>query len=223
MSPPSSTPDLPAAVYIFDTTLRDGSQLEGISLTVDDKLRVAEQLDHLGVQLDRGRLAPVPTPRTTSSSGGRPSELHPQPPPTLTAFGSTRRPARARSTRIVTLAATSSSAEHLRGVHRRQVLGLPRHRGAAARPSTRAVAMVADSVQLLRRARACRVLLRRRALLRRVPAATPEFSPAGAGGRHRVNGASTASCCATPTAGRCPSTCERITVGEVLAHFGSTT
>ena len=42
-------PAWPAKVEIFDTTLRDGSQLEGISLTVDDKLRIAEQLDWLGV------------------------------------------------------------------------------------------------------------------------------------------------------------------------------
>ena len=40
---------LPDAVEIFDTTLRDGAQFEGISLTVEDKLRVAEQLDWLGV------------------------------------------------------------------------------------------------------------------------------------------------------------------------------
>ena len=52
-----SVPELPEAVDIFDTTLRDGSQQEGLSLTVDDKLRVAEQLDHLGVDLHRGRLA----------------------------------------------------------------------------------------------------------------------------------------------------------------------
>ena len=50
-------PGVPEAVEIYDTTLRDGSQLEGISLTVDDKLRIAEQLDHLGVRLHRGRLA----------------------------------------------------------------------------------------------------------------------------------------------------------------------
>ena len=36
-------------IEIYDTTLRDGSQLEGISLTVEDKLRIAEQLDWLGV------------------------------------------------------------------------------------------------------------------------------------------------------------------------------
>ena len=48
------TPALPSSVDIYDTTLRDGSQQEGLSLTVDDKLRVAEQLDHLGVQYIEG-------------------------------------------------------------------------------------------------------------------------------------------------------------------------
>src|SRR5947209_20635958 len=48
------TPALPDAVDVYDTTLRDGSQQEGLSLTVDDKLRVAEQLDHLGVQFIEG-------------------------------------------------------------------------------------------------------------------------------------------------------------------------
>lgn len=47
-------PELPDSVDIYDTTLRDGSQQEGLSLTVDDKLRVAEQLDHLGVQYIEG-------------------------------------------------------------------------------------------------------------------------------------------------------------------------
>ena len=41
-----STSELKQAkkITIYDTTLRDGSQLEGISLTVEDKLRIAEQL-----------------------------------------------------------------------------------------------------------------------------------------------------------------------------------
>ena len=42
------------SVEIYDTTLRDGTQLEGISLTVDDKLRIAEQLDYLGVAFIEG-------------------------------------------------------------------------------------------------------------------------------------------------------------------------
>ena len=41
-------------VEIFDTTLRDGLQVEGVSATVDDKLRIAEQLDYLGVQFIEG-------------------------------------------------------------------------------------------------------------------------------------------------------------------------
>ena len=45
---------LPTSVQVYDTTLRDGSQQEGISLTIDDKLRVAEQLDHLGVAFIEG-------------------------------------------------------------------------------------------------------------------------------------------------------------------------
>jgi 2-isopropylmalate synthase len=50
----SDDPAVPRKVEIFDTTLRDGSQREGVSLTVDDKLRVAEQLDHLGIHYIEG-------------------------------------------------------------------------------------------------------------------------------------------------------------------------
>jgi 2-isopropylmalate synthase len=38
-------------VQIYDTTLRDGMQGEGMSLSVEEKLRVAHALDELGVQL----------------------------------------------------------------------------------------------------------------------------------------------------------------------------
>ncbi len=41
-------------VKLFDTTLRDGTQGEGISLTVDDKLKVAAVLDQLGVHYIEG-------------------------------------------------------------------------------------------------------------------------------------------------------------------------
>jgi 2-isopropylmalate synthase len=43
-----STPDL-AAVEVYDTTLRDGTQREGLSLSAADKIRVARLLDGLGV------------------------------------------------------------------------------------------------------------------------------------------------------------------------------
>jgi len=50
----SADPAVARPVEIYDTTLRDGSQAEGLSLTVADKLRVAEQLDYLGVHYIEG-------------------------------------------------------------------------------------------------------------------------------------------------------------------------
>ena len=41
-------------VKIFDTTLRDGTQGEGISLSVEDKLKIAQKLDALGVSYIEG-------------------------------------------------------------------------------------------------------------------------------------------------------------------------
>ncbi len=41
-------------VELYDTTLRDGSQSEGISFSVDDKLRIAQKLDELGVHFIEG-------------------------------------------------------------------------------------------------------------------------------------------------------------------------
>jgi 2-isopropylmalate synthase len=82
-------PRWPEAVDVFDTTLRDGSQQEGLSLTVDDKLRVAEQLDHLGVTYIEGGW-PGANPKDDEFFRRAPSELHLST-STLVAFGSTRR------------------------------------------------------------------------------------------------------------------------------------
>jgi 2-isopropylmalate synthase len=41
-------------IQIYDTTLRDGTQREGISLSCDDKLRIARRLDDLGVTFIEG-------------------------------------------------------------------------------------------------------------------------------------------------------------------------
>ncbi|ALS21025.1 MULTISPECIES: citramalate synthase [Paenibacillus] len=43
-----------AKIKIFDTTLRDGTQGEGISLSVEDKLKIAQKLDELGVSYIEG-------------------------------------------------------------------------------------------------------------------------------------------------------------------------
>src|SRR2546421_12467275 len=80
---------LPDAVEIYDTTLRDGSQREGISLTVDDKLRVAEQLDWLGVHYIEGGW-PGANPKDDEFFARAPAELRLDP-RELVALGSTRR------------------------------------------------------------------------------------------------------------------------------------
>src|SRR5213592_3322026 len=41
-------------VEIYDTTLRDGSQGEGINFSVADKLRIAERLDAFGIHYIEG-------------------------------------------------------------------------------------------------------------------------------------------------------------------------
>ena len=41
-------------VYLYDTTLRDGTQGEGISLSVDDKLKIAQKLDEMGMDYIEG-------------------------------------------------------------------------------------------------------------------------------------------------------------------------
>ena len=41
-------------IEIYDTTLRDGSQGEGINFSVADKLRIAERLDAFGVHYIEG-------------------------------------------------------------------------------------------------------------------------------------------------------------------------
>jgi 2-isopropylmalate synthase len=84
------TPATPASVEIFDTTLRDGAQFEGISLTVEDKLHVAQQLDWLGVAWIEGGY-PQANPKDEEFFRRAVTEL-PLATATLVAFGSTRRP-----------------------------------------------------------------------------------------------------------------------------------
>src|SRR4051795_9260056 len=79
---------MPAAVEIFDKTLRDGSQVEGVSLTVDDKLHIAEQLDALGVHFIEGGW-PGANPKDEEFFRRARTELRLDV-STLVAFGSTR-------------------------------------------------------------------------------------------------------------------------------------
>ena len=48
------TSDAADRLWIYDTTLRDGAQREGLSLSIDDKLRIARRLDQAGVPFIEG-------------------------------------------------------------------------------------------------------------------------------------------------------------------------
>jgi 2-isopropylmalate synthase len=135
----------PATVDIFDTTLRDGAQFEGISLTVEDKLRVAEQLDWLGVRWIEGGY-PQANPRDAEFFRRAVDELTLDT-ATLVAFGSTRRPL-GKVDVDPTLAAlvgsgvsTSCIVGKSSAFHVTEALRTTRDEG---------VAMVADSVRFLR-------------------------------------------------------------------------
>jgi 2-isopropylmalate synthase len=75
-------------IQIYDTTLRDGTQREGISLSCDDKLRIAARLDDLGVTFIEGGW-PGSNPKDAEFfQRARDRDWHTA---QLAAFGSTRR------------------------------------------------------------------------------------------------------------------------------------
>ena len=78
----------PSVVDIYDTTLRDGSQGEGVSYTATDKIRIAERLDQFGVAFIEGGW-PGSNPKDAEFFA-RAREL-PWKNAKIAAFGSTRR------------------------------------------------------------------------------------------------------------------------------------
>jgi 2-isopropylmalate synthase len=76
--------------HVYDTTLRDGAQQEGLNLSVADKLTIARHLDELGVGFIEGGW-PGANPKDTEFFARARDELALRQ-ATLAAFGSTRRP-----------------------------------------------------------------------------------------------------------------------------------
>ena len=76
--------------HVYDTTLRDGAQREGLSLSVHDKLMIARYLDELGVGFIEGGW-PGANPKDEEFFARAATELQLSN-ATLAAFGSTRRP-----------------------------------------------------------------------------------------------------------------------------------
>ena len=78
-------------LYLFDTTLRDGAQTNGVDFTLNDKLVIARMLDELGLDYVEGGYPganPIDTELFAQDRNLR---------ATFTAFGMTRRPGRSTS------------------------------------------------------------------------------------------------------------------------------
>ena len=76
-------------IYIFDTTLRDGAQTEGVNFSIDDKIKIAKTLSELGVDYLEGGWPGANTLDTAFFND--PPKLTNT---TLTAFGMTKRSGR---------------------------------------------------------------------------------------------------------------------------------
>ncbi len=78
-------------LYLFDTTLRDGAQTNGVDFTLADKLAIAGMLDELGIDYVEGGYPGANPTDTELFSQDRKLKT------TFTAFGMTRRPGRSAS------------------------------------------------------------------------------------------------------------------------------
>ena len=79
-------------LYLFDTTLRDGAQTNGVDFTLADKLAIAKLLDDLGIDyVEGGYPGANPTDTELFAVDRKLTSA------TFTAFGMTRRPGRSTS------------------------------------------------------------------------------------------------------------------------------
>ncbi|HEY4992676.1 MAG TPA: citramalate synthase [Nakamurella sp.] len=133
------------AFHVFDTTLRDGAQREGITYSVADKIAVATLLDELGVGFIEGGWPGAMPKDTEFFARARSGEL-PLSTATLVAFGATRKAGVRAADDQQVLALLESGAEVITLVAKSDV----RHVERALRTTQQEnLAMVSDTVRLL--------------------------------------------------------------------------
>jgi len=131
-------------IDLYDTTLRDGAQTEGISYSVEDKLRITEKLDALGLPFIEGGW---PGSNPKDAEFFRRARRLRLTQATLVAFGSTRRPhvTPSRDANLKALVESQTSVVTIFGkswdLHVREVLGVTLDEN---------LAMIEDSVRFLK-------------------------------------------------------------------------
>jgi 2-isopropylmalate synthase len=131
--------------HVYDTTLRDGAQQEGLALSVQDKLAIARHLDELGVTYVEGGW-PGAIPKDTEFFRRAATELDLRQ-TTLAAFGATRRADLAAHEDPQVLALVDSRAPVVTLVAKSDIRHVER---ALRTTAAENLAMVADTIRFLR-------------------------------------------------------------------------
>lgn len=139
-------PEADERVVLYDTTLRDGTQRPGISLSVDDKLTIARRMDQLGVGFIEGGWPGANPKDTEFFARARDGELE-LATSQLVAFGMTRGPNRACEDDELLAGLVDAGTDHVTlvgkswGYHVDDALQVSREEN---------LAMVTESIQYLR-------------------------------------------------------------------------
>jgi 2-isopropylmalate synthase len=179
-------------LYLYDTTLRDGQQTQGVDFSAEDKARIAQALDALGLDFVEGGW-PGANPTDSAFFESPPALGRAR----LAAFGMTKRAGRSAANDDVLAAVLNARTEVVclvgktHDFHVEAALGIPLEENRGQHPR----------LGRPRRGRGAGGAFRRRALLRRLAGEPrPTRSPAS---RRRARPGRGGLCSATPTAARC--------------------
>ena len=95
-------------ITLYDSTLRDGSQMRGVDFTIADKLAIARALDEFGIDYVEGGW-PGANPKDDAFFENPPAVQNTR----ITAFGMTRRPGRSASNDPGLSALLDQSCDHI--------------------------------------------------------------------------------------------------------------
>ncbi len=133
-----------SSVQLYDTTLRDGAQSEGISFSVVDKLNIAQKLDELGIHFIEGGW-PGSNPKDIEFFEKAKSLTLTN--SVLVAFGSTRRPKAKAETDANLLALTDAGVKVVTIVGKSSALQVTQVLETTLEEN---LSMIADSIKYLK-------------------------------------------------------------------------